>query len=119
MSYYYACYSEGWGPFDNDLIATCEAAAAVYEASCSRIAPRQVSDHAARAVYRAGGGEEQKQGDPGEQAAQCDLIRDLFPSTKRHQPAPDPSWLTSDVVALARGIYEDRAFDRMPILADA
>jgi hypothetical protein len=31
----------------------------------------------------------------------------------------DPSWLTSDVVALARGIYDERAFDRMPILADA
>ena len=31
----------------------------------------------------------------------------------------DPSWLTSTVVALARGIYEDRAFDRMTILADA
>jgi hypothetical protein len=26
---------------------------------------------------------------------------------------------TSTAVALARGIYEDRAFDRMPILADA
>jgi hypothetical protein len=31
----------------------------------------------------------------------------------------DPSWLTSDVLALARGIYEEKAFDRMPILADA
>ena len=31
----------------------------------------------------------------------------------------DPAWLTSDVLALARGIYEERAFDRMPILADA
>jgi hypothetical protein len=31
----------------------------------------------------------------------------------------DPAWRTSDVVALARGIYDDRAFDRMPILADA
>ena len=31
----------------------------------------------------------------------------------------DPQWRTSDVVALARGIYDDRAFDRMPILADA
>ncbi len=28
-------------------------------------------------------------------------------------------WLTTDVLALATGIYEDRAFDRMPILADA
>jgi hypothetical protein len=31
----------------------------------------------------------------------------------------DPAWITSDVAALARGIYDDRAFDRMPILADA
>jgi hypothetical protein len=31
----------------------------------------------------------------------------------------NPAWLTSDVLALARGIYEERAFDRMPILADA
>lgn len=30
----------------------------------------------------------------------------------------DPSWATSDVLALAEGIYQDRAFDRMPILAD-
>jgi hypothetical protein len=31
----------------------------------------------------------------------------------------DPSWLTADVLTLARGIYEEKAFDRMPILADA
>ena len=31
----------------------------------------------------------------------------------------DPAWRTLDVVALARGIYAERAFDRMPILADA
>ena len=30
-----------------------------------------------------------------------------------------PAWLTSDVLLLARGIYDDKAFDRMPILADA
>ena len=28
-------------------------------------------------------------------------------------------WLTADVLGLARGIYEKRAFQRMPILADA
>ncbi|MDY3558908.1 hypothetical protein R5W23_006084 [Gemmata sp. JC673] len=33
--------------------------------------------------------------------------------------AADPAWLTSNVVALATGIYTDHAFDRMPILADA
>lgn len=31
----------------------------------------------------------------------------------------DSRWLTSDVVDVARGIYEDKAFERMPILADA
>ena len=31
----------------------------------------------------------------------------------------DPRWQTADVTALARGIYEDRAFDRLPLLADA
>lgn len=33
--------------------------------------------------------------------------------------ALDPSWLTTTVLALANGIYADKAFDRMPILADA
>jgi hypothetical protein len=31
----------------------------------------------------------------------------------------DPSWLTPTVVQLAQSIYDDRAFDRLPILADA
>ncbi len=45
----------------------------------------------------------------------------LNAATLAHQRLPliDPAWRTSDVVALARGIYDDRAFDRMPILADA
>jgi hypothetical protein len=30
-----------------------------------------------------------------------------------------PEWRTSTVLALATGIYEEKAFDRMPILADA
>ncbi len=33
--------------------------------------------------------------------------------------APDPRWLTSSVVDLAVAIYDERAWDRMPILADA
>jgi hypothetical protein len=35
-------------------------------------------------------------------------------------PHPEwPLWRTSDVLALARGIHRDQAFDRLPILADA
>ncbi len=45
-------------------------------------------------------------------------IRDLFGNPFR-PVAVDPAWLTSTAVAIAHGIYDDRAFDRLPILADA
>ena len=50
--------------------------------------------------------------------AQASLLRDIFGNPFR-TVALDPSWLTTNVVLLARGIYADRAFDRMPVLADA
>jgi hypothetical protein len=53
-----------------------------------------------------------------EKAAQCMLIRDIFGNPFR-SIALNPSWLTSTVLALAQGIYAEKAFDRMPILADA
>jgi hypothetical protein len=34
-------------------------------------------------------------------------------------PRFEPAWRTETVVRLAAGIFEERAFDRMPILADA
>jgi hypothetical protein len=46
------------------------------------------------------------------------LIRCVFGNPFRPVTL-DPQWRTSTVVDLARGIYDDRAFDRMPILADA
>jgi hypothetical protein len=49
---------------------------------------------------------------------QASLVRDIFGNPFR-PVVVDPSWLTSDVVGLAHGIYEEKAFDRMPILADA
>ncbi|HJZ56454.1 MAG TPA: hypothetical protein VKE74_15925 [Gemmataceae bacterium] len=53
-----------------------------------------------------------------EQSAQSDLLRDIFGNPFRPVTA-DPAWLTSTVLTLAQGIYADRAFDRLPILADA
>jgi hypothetical protein len=46
------------------------------------------------------------------------LLHDIFGNPFR-PVSVDPSWLTSTVLVLARGIYDDRAFDRLPILADA
>lgn len=48
----------------------------------------------------------------------CDLIRDIFGNPFR-PVAVVPAWLTSTAVAIAQGIYADRAFERLPILADA
>jgi hypothetical protein len=48
----------------------------------------------------------------------CDLSRCVFGNPFR-PVAFDPRWRTADVLGLARGIYEDRAFDRLPLLADA
>ena len=46
------------------------------------------------------------------------LLRDIVGNPFR-PAAFDPSWRISTAVALAEGIYADRAFDRLPILADA
>ena len=53
-----------------------------------------------------------------EKSAQAPLARDIFGNPFR-PAAFDPRWRSADAVELARGIYEDRAFDRMPMLADA
>src|SRR5262249_12027604 len=50
--------------------------------------------------------------------AQVELFRDIFGNPFR-PVALDPRWLTSTVGALAGGIYDEFAFDRLPILADA
>lgn len=56
--------------------------------------------------------------DASEMRVQTQLVRDIFGHPFR-PISIDPSWLAPDVRRLAEGIYADRAFDRMPILADA
>ncbi len=53
-----------------------------------------------------------------ESRGQLALLRDVFENPYRPGWI-DPAWLTFDVVMIARGAYEDWAFDRLPILADA
>jgi hypothetical protein len=50
-------------------------------------------------------------------SAQLGSLRDIFGNPFRPVTL-NPSWLTSTVLALANGIYNDKAFDQMPILAD-
>jgi hypothetical protein len=49
---------------------------------------------------------------------QCRDIRDIFGYPVRAVNLA-PSWLTSEAVTLARTMYDSRAFDRLPELADA
>ncbi|WP_238602420.1 hypothetical protein [Fimbriiglobus ruber] len=48
----------------------------------------------------------------------CAHYRDIVGNPFR-PVALEPHWQTSTVLSLAKGIYNDRAFDRLPILADA
>jgi hypothetical protein len=50
------------------------------------------------------------------------LIRDIFGNPFRPRPPVDSSWLSWNdglIPKLAQAIYDDRIFDRLPILADA
>lgn len=53
-----------------------------------------------------------------EDRGQAALIREIL-GCPLWEPVVGFTWRTMDVLALARGIYDERAFDRMPILADA
>jgi hypothetical protein len=46
------------------------------------------------------------------------LCREVF-GTPSRPVSLDPRWQTPTVLAIARGIYDDRAFDRLLVLADA
>jgi hypothetical protein len=56
-----------------------------------------------------------------EHAAMCDVLRDLLGNPFR-PVSLDPAWLAwndDTIPKLAQAIYEERAFDRLPVLADA
>ena len=60
--------------------------------------------------------------DPGEQRRQCQLVRCIFGNPFRPLPWLNPAWLAWEggiVAKLAGAMYDERAFDRLPILADA
>jgi hypothetical protein len=55
------------------------------------------------------------------QAKNCELIRDIF-GNPHSSPAIDSAWLgwnDRTILKVSQAIYEERAFDRLPILADA
>jgi hypothetical protein len=73
----------------------------------------------AQPVSARGVGPEQESAAARERAQQCHLLRDIFWSTTFQPIDIDRRWLTSTVIDLAQAIYDERAYDRMLILADA
>jgi hypothetical protein len=59
-----------------------------------------------------------KPSEKAEEKAQCNVIREIVGNPFRPVTISS-AWETVNVVALAQAIYDERAFDRMPILGDA
>jgi hypothetical protein len=76
--------------------------------------------HVQRKVSRAPGasGVESAAG-AAEGRSQCALLCDIFGPLPFRPVAVAASWTTSAVIALARGSYDDRRFEDLPVLADA
>jgi len=54
-----------------------------------------------------------------ERGYQSRLLRDIFGQLPFRPVTCNRAWRTATVTSLAQAIYEERAFDRMPIMADA
>ena len=86
--------------------------------------PTIAPDDVARAVGRVLDGWQMNVPDldlPAESIIQCDWLRDIF-GNRFHPVSLSPStlaWNDGAVHKMAEVIYDDRAFDRLPILADA
>jgi hypothetical protein len=83
-------------------------------------AAADVARAAAQAVKRAADGDA-RAARAAERARQAALLRDLFGNPFR-SPSFDPAWLAwngGTVPKLARAVYAERAFDDLPVLADA
>ncbi len=74
---------------------------------------------AVAALANAGGGGSRNQ--LAEERAQSDILRCIFGAVFHPTTIPSEilTWNNGTVVKLAQGIYDERAFDRLPVLADA
>jgi hypothetical protein len=91
--------------------ARAAVAAAYYSINYqARLAAQQSADYASCAAEKAS--RERKQ--------QCVVLRDLF--NPFHCVCLDPAWLkwnSNAIPCMAQAIYDERAYNRLPILADA
>jgi hypothetical protein len=114
-------FSRADGAADDAVIGATYSVLALYHRSAQEGA-RVAAAQAASAAFHAAGvvGQNAAAARAAEHAAQADLLRDLFrPFGLERLSDALFRWNAAAVPALARAIYEERAFDRLPILADA
>jgi hypothetical protein len=97
--------------------ATAKTAGKTFFFRCAAVA----AGRAAKAAAREDPNEAFSVAFAAEESAQADLLRCIFGNPIR-PAAGDPTWLSREsgtLLQLAEAIYEERAFDRVPMLADA
>lgn len=130
-----------WKGWDGEHYFNAQHAIAHAAYLCLRDRPREVftggdgnaAEYCARAIDRAESllsgmkpeeasiDEDGQRSDTGIRRAIANVLRDIFGNPFRRVTV-DPAWLAwndGTVVKMAQCIYEDRAFDQLPILADA
>jgi hypothetical protein len=117
-----ACYRRKWHGLDDDTRRAVEAAEQLAD-DRERIAARGLRAAKADADAARYAAHSAVCSTHPESAAQADLLRDIFgPLPFGPLPPLDPAvrtWNDGTVPRIAQAIYEERAFDRLPLLADA
>lgn len=114
-------YSSGWAASNadsallNDVAAIAAQSASAYSSSYISFVTLEtgkgyITDQAAKSEAAAAANTELRE--------HCGLLREIFGNPFR-TIILSPALLTSTVMQLAEAIYADRAFDRLPLLADA
>jgi hypothetical protein len=101
-------YADGQGG-DSDLHEAQLASASAMPFAARGVCCSNASDAAEIATHTGTSG----------QRVQADILRDIFGPRPFRPVTLNPAWQMSNVIALAQSIYDERAFDRLPILADA
>jgi hypothetical protein len=105
-------------PWINHNVAAYHAGLAAVWLLSENIASWESSTEAAKAVRGAAGRHSNADAVGPERFCQAVLLRDIVGNPFKPRAA-GTAWRTTSMLALARSIYEERAFDRLPILADA
>ena len=114
-------WGPGWWEREEALQAAAERESAAW--LVWKLSGRELStaDGAAHAAAFAAEAAARRGGEAAERQALAELVREVFGPSIR-SPVVEPSWLRwndGTVPKLAKVVYADRAFNRLPLLADA